>query len=112
MTHTDNWSAFAKRVSLAFPFPIAVLVEPHEDGERAIVAVELTVPERDTRESITVKTRQACIWSGEKDAIELLLHVVDVALRHEVHEALLLDGKRIMDPHRTLDTLTAAREVG
>lgn len=101
MTQVQLWSAFAERLTITFAFPIAVFVFPHaHEADRAVLAVELTVPDRDTRETITVRTRRPCApWSTDDDALEMLLDLIDVALRHEVHEALRLDGVRVRDPH-------------
>lgn len=93
------WSAFAARVKLTFPFRIDVIVRPHDD--RASMGVELHVPERDTREPITVLTRRPCApWTNDEDAIEMLFDLLEVALRHEAHESVRLDGKFARELHR------------
>jgi hypothetical protein len=97
------WSAFAARVTLTFPFRIDVLVRPcsretHRD--RVEMGVELHVLERDTREPITVLTRRPCApWTNDQDALEMLFDLIDVALRHEAHESVRLDGKLAREMH-------------
>lgn len=96
------WSAFAARVKLTLPFRVDVLVRPSDrKNDRVMMGVEMHVPERDTREPITVLTQRHCAaWTSDEAAIEMLFDLLDVALRHEVHESVRLDGALVRELHK------------
>jgi hypothetical protein len=92
------WSAFVERVKLTFPFRIDVTLG--WDGDRLQMGTELHVLERDTREPITVHTRRHCgAWTDDEAAIELLFDLLGIALTHETHESVRLDGKLVRELH-------------
>jgi hypothetical protein len=100
----DLWTLFASRVQLNFPFQIDLIVRPHKSGSetdtRAELGVNLHVLDRETHEPITVHTRRPCAaWSTDEAAIEMLFDLLGVALRHEIHEAVKIDGKLVCDLH-------------
>lgn len=101
----ELWRAFAARVTLTFPFRVDVLVSvtrrPPPHGDRVQMGVDLHVLDRDTRAPITVMTRRHCgDWTGDDDAVELLFDLLEVALRHETHESVRLDGKLVRELHK------------
>lgn len=98
MTDYEQWKAFAARVTLTFPFRVDLEVEPCDDG-RVSVAVQLHVPERDTREPITVRTRRHARWENEQDAVDVIKDLLETALKHEIHESVRVDGKLALDTH-------------
>ncbi len=98
------WQAFAARVKLTFPFRIDVLISldrrPPPHGDRVQMGVELHVLERDTREPITVLTRQHVgDWTTDEDAIEVLFELLAIGLRHETDESVRVDGKLAREMH-------------
>lgn len=100
----DLWTLFASRVWLNFPFQIDLIVRPCKAGSetdvRAELGVNLHVLDRETREPITVHTRRPCApWSTDEAAIEMLFDLLAIALRHEMHEAIRIDGKLVRDLH-------------
>lgn len=99
------WTAFAARVTLTYPFRVDVTVQldsrPLPHGDRVQVGVELHVPERDTREIITVHTRQHVgPWVNDEDGVKLLFDLLRIALQHETNESVRLDGKLVRDTHK------------
>jgi hypothetical protein len=96
------WQAFAKRIKLTLPFRVDVIVRPSDSkDDRVKMGVELHVPERDTREPITVLTQRHCApWTNDEDAVEMLFDLLDIALRHEAHESVRLDGVLVRELHR------------
>ncbi len=93
------WHAFAARISLTFAFRIDVTVAL--DGNRVQVGVELHVPERDSREPITVHTRRHVgPFTTDEDGTELIFDLLEVALRHEMNESVRLDGRLVRDTHK------------
>lgn len=100
------WSAFGARVALTFPFRVDVIVRACERANhpgQAEMGVELHVPDRDTREPITVLTRRPCApWTDDSAAIEMLFDLLEVALRHETNESVRLDGMLVRDTHVVL----------
>lgn len=103
----ELWSAFARRVTLSFPFQVDILVSPHNMPEmrsfsfgRAMMGVQLHVLDRDTREPITVLTRRPCAaWTSDEDAANMLFDLLEIALRHETFESVRIDGKLVRDLH-------------
>lgn len=99
------WSAFAARVTLTFSFRVDILVSidrrPPPHGDRVQMGIELHVPERDTREPITVRTRRHCgEWTSDDLAIELLVDLLRIALHHEIYESVRLDGVLARELHK------------
>lgn len=103
-TNLADWQAFAARVSLTFAFRIDITVvidvsPGHID--RVQVGVELHVPDRDTREPITVHTRRHVgAFTTDNDGTELIFDLLEIALRHEMNESVRLDGQLVRDTHR------------
>lgn len=98
------WQAFAARVTLTFPFRVDVLVsldcQPPPHGDRIRLGVELHVLDRETREPITTLTRRHCgAWTDDAAAVELLFDLLEIALRHETHESVRLDGALVRELH-------------
>jgi hypothetical protein len=99
-----DWQTFAARVSLTFAFRIDITVRidvqsGHRD--RVQVGVELHVPERDTREPITVHTRRHVgAFTTDEDGTELIFDLLEIALRHEMNESVRLDGRLVRDTHK------------
>lgn len=98
------WSAFVARVQINLPFRVGITLAKDEDGERVRMGVELHVLDRDTREPIKVHTRQhvagpAIGWTNDEDAIGVVFGLLDIALKHEINEAVRLDGKLVRDTH-------------
>jgi hypothetical protein len=96
------WQAFAARIKLTLPFRVDVIVRSSDrKGDRVMMGVELHVPERDTREPITVLTQRHCApWTTDDAAIEMLFDLLDIALRHEAHESVRLDGALVRELHK------------
>lgn len=102
------WSAFAERVTLSFPFRVDVVVS-EADADRtstqsgarlAQMAVVLHVLDRDTREPITVRTRRPVgEWKSDEEAVDVLFELLGIALTHETHESVRLDGKLVREVH-------------
>ncbi len=107
MSQTEQialWSAFAARIELRFPFraELAVTAASRHHTDQAQMTVRLHVLERDTREPITVDTRRACNqWTNDEDAIEMVFDLLDIALRHELHESVRFDGHLVRGLHIT-----------
>lgn len=99
------WKAFAARVTLSFPFRVDVLLEIDRPQSDCIqMGVELHVLERDTREPITVRSRQHCgSWTDEERALDLLFDLLKTALTHEMNESVRLDGKLVRDQHARIN---------
>lgn len=98
----DAWRAFIDRVRITLAFQVDLVVEPAPENHpnQAQLSVVLHVPERDTREIITVRTRRPCPrWTSDAAGIEMVFDLLDTALRHEMHESVRLDGKIVVDPH-------------
>jgi hypothetical protein len=96
------WKAFAARVTLTFPFRVDVLVKQDETPRewRTLVGVEVHVPDRDTREPITVLTRRHVgPFVSDEEGIDLIFELLEIALRHEMSESVRLDGKLVRDQH-------------
>ena len=102
------WSAFAARVELRFPFRVDVIIAecPHQrhscepSCDRAHMRVRLHVLDRDTRAPITVDSGRPCApWTDDKAATEMLLDLLEVALRHETYESVRLDGRLVHEMH-------------
>lgn len=104
VTDLDAWRAFAARVTLTFPFQVDLLVtldsRPPPHGDRIKVGVQLHVLDRDTREPITVLTgRHVGPFVSDDDGIELVFDLLEIALRHETHESVRLDGRLARELH-------------
>jgi len=99
-----RWQAFASRVTLTFPFRVDVVVSQRASRvgpDRTHMRVVLHVLERDTREPITVDSGRPCAtWTSDGDAVEMLFDLLDVALRHEAHESVRLDGALVRELHK------------
>lgn len=97
------WQAFAARVTLSLPFRVDVLVKQDEAPRewRTLVGVELHVPDRDSREPITVLTRRHVgPFVSDEEGINLIFELLEIALRHETSEAMRLDGRLVRDQHK------------
>lgn len=96
------WQGFVARVTLTFPFEVELIVRPcRDDNVRAEMAVALHVLERDSREPITVSTRRPCApWTDDRAAEEMVFDLLEIALRHEIHESVRIDGKLAREMHR------------
>lgn len=100
----DRWRAFAARATLTFPFRVDVTVQidsrPPPHGDRVQVGVELHVFDRDTRTPITVHTRRhPGPWVSDEKGVDLIFDLLEIALRHEAHESVWLDGKIARELH-------------
>lgn len=89
--------------SVRVPIGIPVELSAHEEGEREVVAVELTVRDHETGETIKVKTSrhvQPLSILTDREAAEVVRDLVRIAFIHEIDEAITVDGERIFNPHR------------
>lgn len=103
VTDLAAWQSFAARVALTFAFriDITVRIDSQPKGGRVQVGVELHVPERDTREPITVHTRRHVgAFTTDEDGTELIFDLLEIALRHEMNESVRLDGQLVRDTHK------------
>lgn len=103
MTDLERWQLFAKRVTFTFPFQVDVIIsmdsKPPPHGDRVLVGVQLHVLDRDTRQPITVLTSRHALWTNEEEAVELMFDLLDIALKHEAHESVRIDGKLARPVH-------------
>lgn len=100
-----RWSEFTARVKLTFPFRVDILVRPGDGhhADQASVGVELHVLERNSREPITVYTRQHVgDFTNDSDALDVLFELIGTALVHETHESVWLDGKLARELHKAV----------
>lgn len=97
-----SWSNYLQYVSANLPIPARFGVD--DDNGIPCVYVELTVRDHEGGETITVKTRrsvQPLAMLTAHEAAEVVRDLLRIAICHEIDEAIVIDGERPFNPHRT-----------
>jgi len=96
-----DWERLLERVSLpGFSPPVRLEYAGSAAGPTVVISRDLVDVETGLPKTFrTVEILPCWIRRDDREALRLLVHLVSVALVHEVEELIQVDGRKVFYPH-------------